>query len=560
MSVLSHESKFSKAPVNQLSRSIFDRSNTLVTSFSAGKLVPIFIDEVIPGDTCTMDLSMLLRMSTPIAPVMDNAWCDIHFFFVPNRLIWNNWKYFMGETQDAWDDEIEYEVPRVLCTPGPHTLSGYFGLPQRFAQGNPLWCEANALFFRAYQLVWNEWYRDQNLQDSVFINKGDTDTPAVNVDFLLPVNKYHDYFTSCLPAPQKGVDVAIPGFGSTDLAVYAGAPHSDITIGGKNSPLRFSSLSAGVVNDNFTGNSSLRVGSVTSGSGVLTSTQNGSSGTESGYQLYPANLYAAVSSDGAVGTINDLRVALAVQRLLERDARGGTRYRELVKAHFGVDVGDARVQVPEYLGGAHIPINIMQVVQQSSTAGEPSPLGDVGAMSKTVHQGSLFSKSFTEHGILIGLASVRTDHSYLYGVPRMFDRKTRYDYYWPELANIGEQAVKVREIYAGADPDAVFGYQEAWADYRYKPNMVTGKMAFTSIPNSGDSAPAELSYWHYGDYYAGRPYLSDEWIQETDANVARTLAVTDTEIFDQFIANFYFNARWARPIPLFSIPGLTGHI
>jgi hypothetical protein len=280
--------------------------------------------------------------------------------------------------------------------------------------------------------------------------------------------------------------------------------------------------------------------------------------TLGGSRFYPSNLWA--KTDEAAGTINQLRQAFAVQRLLEADARGGTRYRELVKAHFGVDVGDSRVQVPEYLGGAHIPINVMQVIQQSSTAGEPSPLGETGAFSKTVFQGNSFTKSFVEHGILMGLASVRTKHSYMQGIPRMFSRRTRYDYYWPELANIGEQAVLCKEIYANgsANDDEVFGYQEAWAEYRYKPNQITGGMVYQVQPGEENPSP-DLMPWHYADYYDGRPYLSTDWIKETDVNIARTLAVQDTALMDQFISNMYFRSTWARPMPVYSIPGLTGH-
>lgn len=549
MSVISHESRFSMAPVNNISRSIFDRSNSLVTSFSAGKLIPIYCEDVLPGDTCTMDLSSLVRMATPLYPVLDTAWMDIHWFFVPLRLLWDNFKYFMGESQDAWTDDIEYQVPQVVCTPGPHTVSGYFGLPLTFSLGNPLWCEVNALPFRAYQLIWNEWFRDENLQDPVLINKGDTVTGGI--DDLLPVNKYHDYFTSCLPQPQKGQTVFIPGGTGGDFPVYA----LDKNVPSFNqSNLVFGS------NGGF-GSQYSFITAVRNGgdSNIASADLVGTGSSPIGKVVYPLNLWARASDNAEGGTINQLREAFAVQRFLERDARGGTRYRELVKAHFGTDVGDARVQVPEYLGGAHVPINIMQVVQQSSTSGEPSPLGEVGAMSKTVHNGSMFTKSFTEHGLLMGFVSIRTDHSYLQGIPRMFSRKTRYDYYWPELANIGEQAVMTREIFAGADEDDVFGYQEAWAEYRYKPNQITGKMAYTTIANDL-GANTQLSPWHYGDYYASAPDLSDGWIRETDVNVGRTLAVSNTELFDQFIANFYFKAKWARPMPLYSIPSLNGHI
>lgn len=546
MSMLNGNSRFSKSPVKEIRRSSFDRSNTLVTSFNAGKLVPVYVEEVLPGDTVSMDFSTVTRMATPLYPVMDNAFLDIHWFFVPNRLIWDHWKNFCGESLDAWDDDTVYQVPVDFCAPTKDNLYGYFGLPQNYVAGSPAWCTVSALPRRAYQLIWNEWYRDQNLQDPVLIDKGDG--PG-SFSELLPVNKYHDYFTSCLPAPQKGGDVLIP---FNQSVVFSDEEHDVI---GRS--LKLASKSN--VNGGLGG--SMYIEPTGSSNGLyryqFTNAVYDSAQAPGGSGFYFTNLWA--KTDEAAGTINQLRQAFAVQRLLEADARG-SRYRELVKAHFGVDVGDSRVQVPEYLGGAHIPINIMQVIQQSSTAGEPSPLGETGAFSKTVFQGNSFTKSFVEHGILMGLASVRTNHSYMQGIPRMFSRKTRYDFYWPELANIGEQAVKVKEIYAtGADSDdEVFGYQEAWAEYRYKPNQITGGMVYQIPPSEGNPAP-DLMPWHYADYYGERPFLSNDWIKETDVNVGRTLAVQDTALMDQFISNMYFRSTWARPMPVYSIPGLTGH-
>lgn len=549
MSMLNGNSRFSKSPVKEIRRSSFDRSNTLVTSFNAGKLVPVYVEEVLPGDTVSMDFSTVTRMATPLYPVMDNAFLDIHWFFVPNRLLWEHWKNFCGESADAWDDDTVYEVPTDFYTPTKDSLSGYLGLPQNYSAGNPAWCEASALPRRAYQLIWNEWYRDQNLQDPIFIDLGDGH--GVFDDVLLPVNKYHDYFTSCLPAPQKGADTLIP----LNRAVVVSAEEHDQY----KSSLKLGSLSQ--VNGGLTYiepknkyENNLYKYQFTNG---IASSSLASQLSAGGSGFYFTNLWA--NTDEAAGTINQLRQAFAVQRLLEADARGGSRLREIIKAHFGVDVGDARVQVPEYLGGAHIPINVMQVIQQSSTAGEPSPLGETGAFSKTVFQGNSFTKSFVEHGILMGLASIRTQHSYMQGIPRMFNRRTRYDFYWPELANIGEQAVLLKEIYAGNDYDeAVFGYQEAWAEYRYKPNQITGGMVYQVQPDEQNPSP-DLMPWHYADKYDSRPYLSTDWIKETDVNIARTLAVQDTALMDQFISNMYFRSTWARPMPVYSIPGLAGH-
>ena len=556
---LGGNSRFSMSAQNDIQRSIFDRSSTLVTSFSAAKLIPVYVDEVLPGDTVTMDMSSLVRMATPLYPVMDNAYLDVHWFFVPNRLVWDNWKYFMGESKTAWDDETDYQVPFdsvasvATDAAGYHNVYDYFGLPiEATSIVGAFSIPCNALFRRAYQLTWNEWYRDQNLQDPLLIDTGDTGVSSADLDDIpsafrvLPVNKYKDYFTSALPQPQLGESVPIL---SQPIPVITGANDHAIARDGV--------TGAGVIPVRMVGNT----GTVASGGvglgvatgGLLARTTATVSGN--GVALF-SNLYA----DPALGvnTINDLRLAFATQRLLEKDARSGHRYREIVKAHFGTDVGDARVQVPEYLGGSHIPLNVMQVIQQSSTANEPSPLGETGAFSKTVHRQSMFTKSFVEHGILLGLAMVRTDHSYQQGIHRMFSRKSRLDYYWPSLANIGEQPILNKEIFAnGTSADnEVFGYQEAWGEYRYRPSQITGDMRQRQgiLTTRND-----LSQWHYGDFYESVPALSDEWVQETTENIARTLAVQDTELSDQFIGQFYFRARWARPMPMYSIPGLADH-
>lgn len=547
---LGSNSRFSMSVQNDIQRSVFDRSNSLVTSFSAAKLIPIYVDEVLPGDTVTMDMSSLVRMATPLYPVMDNAYLDVHWFFVPNRLVWDNWKYFMGESKDAWDDEIEYEVPedRVASVAtdinGRHNVYDYFGLPIEATSTTGAYSiPVMSLFRRAYQLIWNEWYRDQNLQDPVLIETGDTGVSSADLNDIpdafqvLPVNKFKDYFTSCLPQPQLGD--AVPILSTPIPVVGMDGDHA---------------LGSSVHIVSSTGSAISSGSQLVAGSGGSLAYVNSSSAFTGAARI--ANLYA----DPALGvnTINDLRLAFATQRLLEKDARGGHRYRELVKSHFGVDVGDARVQVPEYLGGAHIPINVMQVVQQSSTADEPSPLGETGAFSKTVHRQSIFTKSFVEHGMLFGLAMVRTDHSYSQGIRRMWSRRNRLDYYWPSLANIGEQAVLNKEIFAnGTSADnEVFGYQEAWADYRYRPNEITGDMRQRQgITQTRTS----LSQWHYGDFYTELPTLSDGWVQETTENIARTLAVQDTDLSDQFFGQFFFRARWARPMPMYSIPGLVDH-
>lgn len=544
MSMLDGNSRFSLAPQASIERSRFDRSHSHKTTFDAGKLVPIYCDEVLPGDTVTMDMSTLCRMSTPLYPVMDNAFLDVHWFFVPFRLVWDHWREFCGENNDPWAQETEYEIPHKVLTAVFGSFYDYLGVPPGKA------CDVSDLPWRAYNLIWNEWYRDQNLQSNELVNTGDNASNETTYA-LLNVNKYKDYFTSSLPSPQKSTDPVTLQFTDGFAPVTTRADKiPNVAQHALTWRVNQGSLPSSEVGETFSLGVFIPAGTSRAASTKLVNT-TGLDDTE--YDVSPQNLWADLRAVSAI-TVNQLRQAMAVQRLLEKDARGGTRYRELVKVHFGVDTGDARVQVPEYLGGKHIPIQVNQVIQQSANADEPTPLGNTGAFSKTVDRGNMFTKSFVEHGFLIGLASVRTEHTYQDGYPRYLMRRNRYDYYWPELAHIGEQAVKVGEIYATGDSDAdagVFGYQEAWADYRYSPNRVSG--AFRS------SSPQSLDVWHYADDYASRPFLSSSWVAETDRNVARTLAVTDSEVADQFLLDCYFKSVWTRPMPLYSIPGIGGH-
>lgn len=530
MSNINGDSRFSLAPQANIQRSIFDRSHSHKTTFDAGKLIPIYCEEVLPGDTVTMDMSTICRMTTPLYPVMDNAYLDTHWFFVPYRLLWEHWREFCGENTDPWAQDTVYEIPHGKVSAQFGKFWDYIGLPPGVL------CDVSAFPLRAYQLIWNEWFRDQNLQSNQLVDTGDAFNPALG-DALLSVNKYKDYFTSCLPSPQKGDPVLLPLGEWAPVYTRAVSVPSDGSLIGLKWAHNGSATTASVLISGSAGVGNTVLGT---GSGATSATAE------------PTNLWADLGTATAA-TVNQLRQAFAIQRLLEADARGGTRYRELVKAHFGVDTGDSRVQVPEYLGGKHIPINVSQVIQQSAAADEPTPLGNTGAFSKTVDRAGLFTKSFVEHGLLMGFVSVRTDHTYQQGIPRYLTRRQRYDFYWPELANIGEQPVKVSEIYAAADPEnsLIFGYQEAWADYRYSPNRVSG--AFRS------SSSQSLDVWHYADDYATRPYLGSSWITETDDNIARTLAVQDSKVADQFLLDCYFQARWARPMPLYSVPGLEGH-
>lgn len=548
--------RFALNPTNlDISRSKFNRNHSLKTSFNVGDVVPFYVDEVLPGDTFQLKTSLVARMQTLITPMMDNIYLDTYFFFVPNRLTWNHWKEFNGEnTQSAWYPSVEYSVPQLTApaTSGWSigTLADYFGIPT----GVPN-LSVNALPFRAYALIMNEWFRDENLSDPLSVPVDDATVVGVNTgNYITDVAKgglpfkaakYHDYFTSCLPAPQKGPDVTIP------VADIGNAPVVP--------------LSANVPTSLFTGQAYNAVrpdGSSFSGSGTYGIGFNLADGSQVDFggstagsptnRTVISNLWAVQSGGAAAATINQLRMAFQIQKLYERDARGGTRYIEILKSHFGVTSPDARLQRPEYLGGNRIPININQVVQSSATATEGTPLGDTAAFSLTTDTHGDFIKSFVEHGFIIGVMVARYDHTYQQGLERFWSRKDRFDYYWPVFANIGEQAVLNKEIFAQGNEkdDEVFGYQEAWADYRYKPSRVTGEMR--------SSAPTSLDVWHLADEYTQLPTLSDSWIREDKSNVDRVLAVTSS-VSNQMFADIYVQCEATRPMPVYSIPGLIDH-
>lgn len=544
--------RFALNPTNlDISRSKFNRNHSLKTSFNVGDVVPFYVDEVLPGDTFQLKTSLVARMQTLITPMMDNIYLDTYFFFVPNRLTWNHWKEFNGEnTQSAWYPSVEYSVPQLTApaTSGWSigTLADYFGIPTGVAG-----LSVNALPFRAYALIMNEWFRDENLSDPLSVPVDDATVVGVNTgNYITDVAKgglpfkaakYHDYFTSCLPAPQKGPDVLIPSATSGEYPVVSRSVSIDQDLAMANQLKWYSDPPGGAV---------LREGtSFAVGEGMSPSSLSNPTG--SAYNLYPANLYA-ISSGGLGATINQLRMAFQIQKLYERDARGGTRYIEILKSHFGVTSPDARLQRPEYLGGNRIPININQVVQSSATATEGTPLGDTAAFSLTTDTHGDFIKSFVEHGFIIGVMVARYDHTYQQGLERFWSRKDRFDYYWPVFANIGEQAVLNKEIYAQGNEkdDEVFGYQEAWADYRYKPSRVTGEMR--------SSAPTSLDVWHLADEYTQLPTLSDSWIREDKSNVDRVLAVTSA-VSNQMFADIYVQCEATRPMPVYSIPGLIDH-
>lgn len=544
------ESHFALNPTNiDIRRSTFDRSHSLKTSFNVGDIVPFFLDEVLPGDTFNVDTSKVVRLQTLLTPVMDNIYLDTYFFFVPNRLTWAHWKQFNGEnTESAWIPQTEYEIPQITAPAdvgwSVGTIADYLGVPTGIPN-----LSVSALPFRAYALVMNEWFRDENLSDPLVVPVDDATVAGVNTGIFvtdvykggLPYKaaKYHDYFTSCLPSPQKGPDVTI-SVASAKFPVIVGN-------GDPSDHLKWVSPTDGT-----------RV--VT---GSLTSFQSGSvpALTQAGsVEVWPSNLYAVSDGGFSATTINQLRMAFQIQKLYEKDARGGSRYIEILKSHFGVTSPDARLQRPEYLGGNRVPININQVVQQSATASGETAQGTVTGMSVTTDSHSDFTKSFTEHGFVIGVMVARYDHTYQQGLERFWSRKDRFDYYWPVFANIGEQAVKNKEIFAQGPAkvdsagavidDQVFGYQEAWADYRYKPSRVTGEMR--------SQYAQSLDVWHLADDYSALPMLSDSWIREDKTNVDRVLAVTSS-VSNQLFADIYIKNRTTRPMPMYSIPGLIDH-
>ena len=560
------ESHFALNPTRiDLSRSTFDRSSSVKTSFNAGDIVPFFLEEVLPGDTFNVKSSKVVRMQTLLTPMMDNVYLDTYYFFVPNRLVWKHWKEFNGEnTESAWIPETTYEVPQITSPAGTGwnvgTIADYFGIPT----GVPN-LSVSAFPFRAYALIMNEWFRDQNLSDPLVVPDDDATVAGVNTGTFVSdvakggkpyiAAKYHDYFTSCLPSPQKGPDVTIPVASGGEINIVGNGKNLALTngtdIGAFGLATQGSITNLGVYPNQFGQSPSYtnrvpdRMGKL-GYFGVPTKEQLGSDLSKSG-------LIGVQSAVAQAATINQLRLAFQIQKLYERDARGGSRYIEILKSHFGVTSPDARLQRPEYLGGNRVPININQVIQQSGTgSGSTTPQGTVVGMSQTTDSHSDFIKSFTEHGFIIGVMVARYDHTYQQGLDRMWSRKDRFDYYWPVFANIGEQAVKNKEIYAqgNQEDDEVFGYQEAWADYRYKPNRVTGEMR---------SAYAQsLDVWHLADDYAQRPSLSDSWIREDKTNIDRVLAVT-SKVSNQFFADIYVQNCATRPMPLYSIPGLIDH-
>ncbi len=508
-SVMKHD--FSQVPHANIQRSNFNRSHGYKTTFDSGYLIPIYVDEALPGDSLNLSLSSVARLAIPLVPFMDNLHLDFHFFAVPNRLIWDNWQKFMGEQADP-DSSIDFVVPQIDDQYLTGSLSDYFGLP--IITEN---LSVNSLHHRAYNLIWNEWFRSQDLQDSVTVDTDDG--PDDLADYvLLKRGKRHDYFTSCLPSPQKGTGVELPLGTSAPIVTDTDVSEADDLTVYSNDLSGFQKLSTGAAQLIMSSTSGLEVDS----------------------------LYTDLSSATAA-TINSLREAFQLQRLLERDARGGTRYTEILRSHFKVDSPDSRLQRPEYLGGGTSPLNVTPIANTSDTA--TFKQGHLSAVGYHQQSGVGFTKSFVEHCVIIGMVSVRADLTYQKGLDRMFSRTTKYDYYWPALAHLGEQAVLNKEIWAdgSANDELVFGYQERWAEYRYFPSKITGVLR--------SDAAASLDAWHLSQDFDTLPALNAAFIQENPP-VDRVVAVTSEP---EFIFDGYFKLTCTRPMPTYSVPGLIDH-
>lgn len=557
-----NESHFIQVPETHVSRTRFNRDQNILTTFDAGKLVPFYVDEVLPGDTFNVSTAAIIRMTTPKYPVFDDAFIDFYYFYCPNRILWDNFKRFMGEADETpWMPEKTYKVPTIRIGNGTSDLNygpkegsilDYMGVPTDiYTKEKNVKFEVNALPVRAYVKIWNEFFRDQNVSNPATLTTGDESVIYVDDNITpdnvllraqhggrcLPVNKFHDYFTSCLPYPQRGPETNIPIQLEGTAPVYAG----DKTNAKTSSEASWNNL--GLYNELDADWSNAKNGIRLESNGTPITDET------SGMPNNQISLHTSLYEASAVNiTINQLRQAFAVQHYYEALARGGSRYREQVRALFGVSISDKTVQVPEYLGGGRYHVNINQIVQTSGQqAANDTPIGETGAMSVTPINESSFTKSFEEHGFVIGVMCVRHNHSYQQGLERFWSRSDRLDYYFPQFANLGEQPVKKKEIMITGEEtdDETFGYQEAWAEYRMKPNRVSGKMR--------SNAEGTLDFWHYADKYDTVPTLSQEWMNEGKAEIARTLIEQNEP---QFFGAIRVMNKTTRCMPLYSVPGL----
>lgn len=560
-----NERHFLNVPQMHTSRTRFNRDQTILTTFDSGALVPFFVDEVLPGDTFQVDTSAIIRMSTPKYPVMDDAFIDFYYFFCPNRIVWDDFKRFMGEADETpWAPTKTYKVPQIqlgtgekggLAQPFEGSVLDYMGVPTKSVPAGSKGEKINALPIRAYVKIWNEYFRDENVDNPATLkttsqdidyadNADDTSlslgwTTAYGGGRCLPVNKFHDYFTSCLPYPQRGPEVTLPLNGNAPVGLYKDEALTGFgTIGGHMDIYLNQTLSGHALAPHIGNSQNVEY----KGYGLIAGSTNPTN------QEDDAAYLGADLSRITATTINDLRNAVAVQQYYEALARGGSRYREQVQALWDVTISDKTVQIPEYLGGGRYHVNMNQIVQtsgqQSST---DTPIGETGAMSVTPINESSFTKSFEEHGFVIGVMCVRHNRSYQQGLERFWSRKDRLDYYVPQFANLGEQPVKKKEIMltGSAADEETFGYQEAWADYRMKPNRVSGKMR--------SNASGTLDFWHYADNYEQVPTLSQSWMMEGKTEIARTLIVQNEP---QFFGAIRVANKTTRCMPLYSVPGL----
>ena len=525
--------QFTSIPKADIPRSKFDCQSTHKTTFDAGNLVPVYVDEVLPGDTFNLNMTAFARLSTPLYPVMDNMILDSFFFFVPNRLIWSNWQKFMGQQANP-ADSISYIIPQQVSPSGGYaigSLQDYMGLPtvgQVTAGQTVSHC---AFWPRAYNLIWNEWFRDENLQNSVTVDTGDGPDTVANYN-LLKRGKRKDYFTSALPWPQKGASVSLP-LGTT-------------------APIKTDNTTVAWTTSSGLNNQQMYFG----GAGTGTIYPANTNASTPGFVQFGNNtgLYADLSTATAA-TINQLRQSFQIQKLLERDARGGTRYTEIIRSHFGVISPDSRLQRPEYLGGGSTPININPIAQTSGTSasGTTTPLGTLAAMGTALAHRHGFSQSFTEHGVIIGMVSVRADLTYQQGLHNMWSRSTRYDFYFPAFAMLGEQSILNKEIYVtgnSTQDNSVFGYQERWAEYRYNPSRISSLFRST--------AAGTIDGWHLAEKFTSLPTLSNSFIV-SNPPVSRVVAVGSAANGQQFIFDSFFDVKKARPMPMYSVPGLIDH-
>jgi hypothetical protein len=524
--------QFTMIPKADIPRSSFDCQSTHKTTFDAGYLIPVYVDEMLPGDTFRLNMTAFARLATPIYPIMDNMHLDSFFFFVPNRLIWSNWQKFMGQQANP-GDSISYVVPQQVSPAGGYavgSLQDYMGLPTVGQVSNAGTVSHCAFWPRAYNLIWNEWFRDENLQNSVTVDIGDGPDNVANYT-LLRRGKRKDYFTSALPWPQKGASVTLPL--GTSAPIKQGVNFGSGGTAGNNKY---------AVRNTLVGGAAYNVW------GNALGAADGTNPNESSYNLY------ADLSQATAATINQLRQSFQIQKLLERDARGGTRYTEIIRAHFGVISPDARLQRPEYIGGGSTVVNINPIAQTSGTnaSGTTTPMGTLAAMGTALAHKHGFTYSATEHGVILGLVSVRADLTYQQGLARMWSRSTRYDFYFPAFATLGEQAILNKEIYVRGDSndDDVFGYQERWAEYRYYPSRISSLFRST--------AAGTIDGWHLAQRFTSLPTLNNTFIQDNPP-VSRVVAVGAAANGQQFIFDSFFDVKKARPMPMYSVPGLIDH-